>query len=93
VVFADQFGSKYLFYWFPRIVRFWVSFPFYEVLESPRPPVMPVIHNGFHFEFFLASYQVRQWPRVIGSVLIGLAIRSQQACVEDVMDGPGWWQL
>jgi hypothetical protein len=55
--------------------------------------MVPVIHNGFYLEFFLASYQVRQWPRVIGSVLIGLAIRSQQTCVEDVMDGPGWWQL
>jgi hypothetical protein len=74
-----------LFYRFPRVVRFWVSFPFYEVLKSPRSPVVLVIHNGFYLEFFLASYQVRRWSRVIGSVLISLAIRSQQTCVEDVM--------
>jgi hypothetical protein len=91
MVFVDQFRGKYLLYRFPRVVRFWVSFPFYKVLKLLRSPVVPVVHNGFHFEFFFASYQVRRWSRVIGSVLIGLAIRSQQTCVEDVVDGPGWW--
>jgi hypothetical protein len=93
VVFANQFWGEHLFHWFPRIVRFWVSLPLYEVLKSPRPPVVSVIHNGFYFEFLFASYQVRRWSRVTRSVLIGLAIGSQQTCMEDVMDGPGRWQF
>ena len=85
----DQFWGKDLFRWLPRIVRVGVSLPLDQVLKSPASPVITVIRDGLHFELLFSINKVRGWPRVIGPVLIGFLIRSQQTCVKYVMDGPG----
>jgi hypothetical protein len=43
----------------------------------------------FYLVFFISVDQVRGWPREVGAMGVSLAIRGQQGCVEDVMDGPG----
>jgi hypothetical protein len=43
----------------------------------------------FHLVLFISVDQVRGWPREVGAMSASLAIRGQQGCVEDVMDGPG----
>ena len=93
MVSADQFWGEYLLHWFPCIVRFGISFPLDEILKSPCFPMMSMIHDGLYFKLLFASHQVRWRSRVIGAVLIGFTIRRQQACVEDIMDGPGRRQL
>ena len=85
----NQFWGKCLFHWFPGIIYFGVYLPFDKVLKSPCSPMMSMICDSFHFKLLFASYQVRWGPCVVGAVLIGFTIRSQQACMEDVMDGPG----
>jgi hypothetical protein len=45
--------------------------------------------DGFDFEFFFSVHNVWGWSREVDAILGRLAIRSQQTCVEDVMNGPG----
>ena len=52
-----------------------------------------VINDGFDFVFFGIFDKVRRWPRVVDPVFYGFAIRGQEGCVEDVMDGPGHGEL
>ena len=52
-----------------------------------------VINDGLDFVFFGIFDKVRRWPRVVGPVFYGFAIRGQEGCVEDVMDGPGCGEL
>ena len=54
---------------------------------------MTVINNGLNLIFFGVFDKVRRWPRVVGPVFDGLAIGSQEGCVEYVMDGPGHREL
>ena len=54
---------------------------------------MTVINDGLDFIFFGVFDKVRRWPRVVGPVLRGFAIRGQEGCVEDVMYGPGRREL
>ena len=85
----DQLWGEDLGHGLPRVVHFWVSFPLDQILELAFLPVMTVIYDSFHFEFFFPGFQVRWWSRVIGPMLLCFAIRGQQACVKYVMDGPG----
>ena len=55
--------------------------------------VVTVINDGLDFIFFGIFDKVRRWPRVVSPVLYGLAIRGQEGCVEDVMNGPGCRKL
>jgi hypothetical protein len=43
----------------------------------------------FYLVFFISVDQVWGWPREVGAVGVRFAIRGQQGCVEDVMNGPG----
>ena len=52
-----------------------------------------VINDGLDFVFFGVFDKVRRWPHVVGPVFYGFAIRGQEGCVEDVMDGPGCGEL
>ena len=52
-----------------------------------------VINDGLDFVFFGVFDKVRGWSRVVSPVLCSLAIRGQEGCVEDVMDGPGRGEL
>ena len=52
-----------------------------------------VINDGLDLVFFSVFDKVRWWPRVVGPVFYGLAIRGQQGCMKDVMNGPGRGEL
>jgi hypothetical protein len=74
---------------FPCVVCIGIPFPFDEILELPFAAKVTVINDGLDFIFFGVSDKVRRWPRVVGPVFCSFAIRGQEGCVEDVMDGPG----
>ena len=78
---------------FPCVVCIGVSSPFDEILKLSFTSKMTVINDGLDFIFFGVFDKVRGWPRVVGPVLYGFAIRSQEGCVEYVMDGPGCGKL
>ena len=52
-----------------------------------------VINDGLDFVFFGIFDKVRRRPRVVDPVFYGFAIRGQEGCVEDVMNGPGRGEL
>ena len=54
---------------------------------------MSVINDGLDFVFFGVFDKVRRWPRVIDPVFDCFAIRSQEGCVKDIMNGPGCGEL
>jgi hypothetical protein len=54
---------------------------------------MTVINDGLDLVFFGIFDKVRWWPRVVSPMFHGFAIRGQEGCVEDVMYGPGRWEL
>jgi len=54
---------------------------------------MVVSHDFFHFIFCFSANQIGWWSLEVRAVGLGLMIRGQQGGVEDVMDGPGRWQL
>ena len=89
----DQRGRVYMVSCFPRVVCVGVSFPFDEVLELSFTAEVTVINDGLDLIFFGVFDKVRRWPRVVGSVFGSFAIRGQEGCVEDVMDGPGCGEL
>ena len=52
-----------------------------------------VINDGLDFVFFGVLDKVRWWPRVISSMFHGFAIKGQEGCMEDIMNGPGCREL
>ena len=78
---------------FPRVVCIGVSLPFDEVLKLLFMSEMTVINDGLDLIFLGVFDKVRRWPRVIVPVFPGLVIRSQEGCVEYVMNGPGCGEL
>ena len=52
-----------------------------------------VINDGLDFVFFGIFDKVRRRPHVVDPVFYGFAIRGQEGCVEDVMNGPGRGEL
>ena len=77
----------------PRVVCIGVSLPLDKILELPFTPEVTVINDGLDFVFFGVFDKVRRWSRVVGPVFCSFAIRGQEGCVEDVMDGPGRGEL
>ena len=78
---------------FPCVVCIGVAFPLDKILELSFTSKVTVINDSLDFVFFSVLDKVRRWPRVIGPVFYGLAIRGQQGCVKDVMYGPGCGEL
>ena len=78
---------------FPCVVCIGVAFPFNEVLELSFTSEVSVINDGLDLVFFGVFDKVRRWPRVVGPMLYGFAIRGQEGRVEYVMDGPGRREL
>jgi hypothetical protein len=78
---------------FPCVVCIGVSFPFDKILELSLTSEMTVINDSLDFVLFGVFDKVRRWPRVVGPVFGGFAIRGQEGCVEDVMNGPGCGKL
>ena len=78
---------------FPCVIRIGVAFPLDKILELSFSSKMTVINDGLDFVFFGVFDKVRRWPRVVSPVFYSFAIRGQEGCVEDVMDGPGCGKL
>ena len=73
----------------PCVVCIGVAFPLDKILELLFSSEKTVINDSFNFIFFGVFNKVRRWPRVVSPVFYSFAIRGQEGCVEDVMDGPG----
>ena len=78
---------------FPRVVCIGVAFPLDKILELSFTPKVTVINDSLDLVFFGVFDEVRGWPRVVGPMFHGFAIRGQQGRVEDVMNGPGCGKL
>jgi hypothetical protein len=53
---------------FPRVIRIGVTLPMDEVLEGLCTSVEAVINDVLDLIFCFSFYEVRRWPRVVGSV-------------------------
>ena len=89
----SQSGCVYVVSCFPCVVCIGITLPFDEVLKLSFTSEVTVINDGFYLIFFGVFDKVRGWPRVVGPVFHGFAIRSQEGCVEYVMNGPGCRKL
>jgi hypothetical protein len=65
----------------------------YEILQGSLPTVKAVINDVLDLVLLFSRYQVRRWPRVVGSMRRGFTIRGQQGGVEHVMDGPAHGEI
>jgi hypothetical protein len=54
---------------FPRVVCFWIPFPFDKVLEHSRPAEVPIINDTLHLILLLSFQKVRQGPGIVWSML------------------------
>ena len=63
-----QFRGMHLVSWFPCVVGVWVSLPFDEVLEHPRPPMMSMVEDGLNLIFFFSADKVRRWLHEVGAM-------------------------
>ena len=70
-----QCGRVYMVSCFPRVVCIGVTFPLDKILKLSFTSEITVINDGLDFVFFGVFDKVRWWPRVVGSMLRGLAIR------------------
>ena len=77
----------------PCIIRIGVAFPLDKILKLSFTSEVTVINYGLDFVFFGVFDKVRRWSRVVSSVFCSFAIRGQEGCVEDVVDGPGRGEL
>ena len=78
---------------FPCVICIGIALPFDKILELSFTSKVTVIDDGLDFVFFGVFDKVRRWPRVVGPVFRSFAVRGQERCVEDVMDGPGGGEL
>ena len=70
-----QCGRVYMVSCFPRVVCIGVAFPLDKILKLSFTSGVTVINDGLDFVLFGVFDKVRWWPRVVGSMLRGLAIR------------------
>ena len=59
---------------FPCIVAFWVTLPFYEILQGLVAPEVLVITDLVHFIFRLSVDKVRWWSGKVRAVCGSFAI-------------------
>ncbi len=88
LIMLDDFRGMDLISWFPCVVTFRVSFPFYEILEPSGSSVLSVCNDSFHFVFFFSINEVRRWSGEVWTVCSCLVIRSQKGCVKYIMNSP-----
>jgi len=74
VIGFSELWSVNLVSWLPGVVRFWIPFPFDEVLEGSSPASISVIDDFLHLVFFFPFDKVRRWPRIVRPVCAGFAI-------------------
>ena len=71
----DQRGCVYVVSCFPCVVCIWVSFPLDKILKLSFTSEMTMVNDSFDFVFFGVLDKIRRWPRVVGPVFYGFAIR------------------
>ena len=71
----DQCGCMYMVSCFPCVVCIGIALPLDEILQLSFTSEVSVINDGLDFVFFGVFDKVRRWPRVVGPVFRGLAIR------------------
>ena len=74
----------------PVVFRFWVPFPLDEVLHLAPSSKSLQLEDLFDLIFFFSIDKVRRGSCEIRPVELGLMIRGQQVCVEDVVYLPLW---
>ena len=89
----DQCWCVHMVSCLPCVVCFGIPLPLDKILKLSFTSKVAVIDNGFNFVFLGVFDKVRRWPCVVSPVFCGLAIRGQEGCVEDIMDGPGCREL
>jgi len=67
-----------LFFGFPSVIAFWVTFPFEEILQSFVSPDTSMGVDVFHFVFCLALDEIRWWSRKVGTVQVCFNKRSEE---------------
>ena len=77
----------------PRVICIGIALPFDKILKLSFTSEVTVINDGLDFVFFSVFDKVRGWPRVVSPVFYSLAIRGQEGCMEDVVNGPGCREL
>ena len=63
-----------------------ITHPFHEVMVTSA--LRPVRDDRFHFELFFSFDKVRRRLRKVGSMGLGLAIRSEKGSMEDGVNTP-----
>ena len=84
----DQLVGEHIPVVFPGVIRFGVSLPLDQILESSPPPKIAVVSDGLDFVFLFSINDVWGRPREVGSVLFRFLIRRQKTGVENVMYCP-----
>ena len=74
----------------PLIFCIWVSLPFDQVLHFTLSAIFSQLEDFLNLILFFPIDKVRRWFRKVWSVELGLMIRGQEVCVEDVMYLPLW---
>ena len=89
----DQCGRVYMVSCFPCVICIGIVFPLDKILKLSFTSKVTVIYDGLDLVFFGVFDKVGGWSRVVGPVFRSFAIRGQEGCVKDVMDGPGGGEL
>ena len=76
LIMLDKFRGMNLISWFPCVVTFGVSLPFYEVLKSFRSSELSVCDDLLDFVFLFSVNEVRRWPGEVWTVRSCFMIRS-----------------
>jgi hypothetical protein len=84
-----DFRGEHLFLRLPRIICCGISPPPYQVLQLAPFSEESMPHDVGDFIFFRSVDHFGRWWVGVVPVLFCFAIRSQQGCMEHVMDGPG----
>jgi len=76
LIMLDNFRHVDLVSWFPCVVTFGISFPFYEVLKSFRSSELSVCNDSFDFVFLFSVNEVRGWSGEVWTVRSCFIIQS-----------------
>jgi len=71
-----------LFDGFPRVVAFWISPPFKEILKSFVSPETPMLPYCLHLVLVFSFDKVRWWSREVGAMRVRFDIWGKKAGVK-----------
>ena len=93
VMLPYQFWGEDLIMGLPGVVRTGVTLPLDQVLKLAPSAMMTMVLDGLNFVLFFSINYFGWRLCKVDPVFLCLAIRSQQASVEHVVDGPGQRKL